>query len=96
MVSEVIDLDDMTRIVIGNKDLSDAQRKITLFHYGEQHLTPQRAGKIAAAAQVKKLVFTHLVIPPHVSAQDIAPKLISQTHETFKGEVLVAKDLDQF
>lgn len=96
MVSEVIDMDDMAKIVNGIKGISDAKRKSMMFHFGEQHLTPQRAGIIAAGAHVKTLVFTHLAMPPKILTSEIAPKLISQTHETFKGEVLVAKDLDQF
>jgi ribonuclease BN (tRNA processing enzyme) len=62
-------------------------------HFRTQHFTPQEAGKIASQAGVRRLVFTRLGIPGTTNAE--APKLIREAHETFKGEVIVAHDLDR-
>jgi len=53
----------------------------------EGHLTPGEAGKIAAAARVKKLVLTHFY--PECEGAD----LLGQCRETYSGEVLLAEDL---
>ncbi len=64
------------------------------YHFEYQHLGPESAAKLAAAAGVKRLVFTHLAIP--APTDNVAPELIQQAQKFFKGEVTVARDLDRF
>ena len=64
------------------------------FHFQYQHLSPEAAGKLAAAAGVKHLVYTHLAIRGATDA--IAPQLLAQTKQVFTGSVSVAHDLDRF
>ncbi len=53
----------------------------------EGHLIPQEAGRIAQMCNCKRLVLSHLY--PVCREDDIA----RQTKKTFKGEVIVARDL---
>lgn len=82
-------------IAVHTKNAKSPQVKAAIIqHFETQHLTPQEAGKIAADAGVHRLVFTHLGIPGSADAE--APMLIREAHETFKGKVIVAHDLDRF
>ncbi len=54
------------------------------------HLTPSLAGQIAARAQVKRLVLTHLY--PQCDNVDI----VKQAGSKYKGPVVVAEDLKSF
>lgn len=51
------------------------------------HLTPSRAGRIAAEAGVKRLALTHFY--PACRGHD----MIGPAREAFGGEVIAAKDL---
>ncbi|MEJ2096818.1 MAG: MBL fold metallo-hydrolase, partial [Deltaproteobacteria bacterium] len=51
------------------------------------HLSPSLAGRIAAAAAVKKLVLIHLY--PECDQVDIA----AQCRKTYQGPLLIAEDL---
>jgi ribonuclease BN (tRNA processing enzyme) len=92
LVSEVMDVPAM--IAVHTQNAPPQAKSAIIQHFETQHLTPQEAGKIAAKAGVRRLVFTHLGIAGTTNAQ--APKLIREAHETFKGEVIVAHDLDRF
>lgn len=94
LVSEVIDLPAMIALFRENPRIPEQVKSAIIQHFKTQHLTPQEAGKIAAEAGVRRLVFTHLSITGKTDAE--AQKLINQAHETFKGEVIVAHDLDKF
>jgi ribonuclease BN (tRNA processing enzyme) len=95
LMSEVMDVPAMIAVYTQSAKLIPPQAKAAVAqHFKTQHLTPQEAGKIAAEAGVRRLVFTHLGIPGTTDAD--APKLIREAHETFKGEVIVAHDLDRF
>ncbi len=93
LVSEVIDLQAWIATTNASP-MSAAEKQAVIAHFRTQHLTPQEAGKIATGAGVGRLVFTHLSIVGTVEAT--APNLIKQAHESFKGAVLVAHDLDKF
>jgi ribonuclease BN (tRNA processing enzyme) len=54
------------------------------------HLTPSRAGKIAATAQVGKLVLTHLY--PECDTVDI----MKECRKTYSGPLTLAQDLMRF
>ena len=96
LVSEVMDKPAMIAAFNQNAKIPlppEAQAAVAE-HFKTQHLSPQESGKIAADAGVRRLVFTHLGIPGQTNVE--APKLIKEAHETFKGEVIVAHDLDRF
>lgn len=93
LVSEVIDLPPFLALTNASQ-LSPQSKRDAIQHYQTQHLTPQQAGKIAAQAKVGRLVFTHLSILG--TTHSIAPKLIREAHKSFKGDVVVARDLDKF
>lgn len=95
LVSEVIDLPRIIDNINGpDSPMPPQVRPGLIAHLKAQHLTPQQAGAIAAAAGVKRLVFTHLAIVG--PADKSAPGLISGARETFRGEVSVAHDLEKF
>lgn len=96
LVSEVFDVPAMIAFMANNtkSPIAPQVRSGMIQHFETQHLTPQEAGKIAAQAGVRRLVFTHLGIPGPTNAE--TPNLVRAAHETFKGEVIVAHDLDKF
>lgn len=53
----------------------------------EDHLTPSRAGQLAAEANVKKLILTHFYFD--TSKYNVR----AQVRKHFKGQVVIAKDL---
>ena len=69
-------------------------RQFGQFHFQYQHLSAANAAKLAAAAGVQCLVFTHLAIPGPTDS--VAPRLIQQARQFFKGKVKVAHDLERF
>lgn len=99
LVSEVIDLATMTQALKntpGMPSMPEAGNQEMIDHFVRQHISPREVGKMATTAGVKKVVFTHLSILPTATVAAIGPKLIAEAHETFKGDVVVAQDLDQF
>ncbi len=93
LVSEVIDVPAMVALIRRIPDAPQTKSAV-IKHFETQHLTPQEAGRMAADDGVRRLIFTHLSITGTTNAE--APKLIKEAHETFKGEVIVAHDLDRF
>ena len=63
----------------------------TLKNVMEYHSTPQDVGKLAQAANVKRLVLNHFV-PPVFDEQSLR-KEISKYYD---GEIILGKDLDVF
>lgn len=94
LVSEVIDLPVMSQIIKNIKMMSPDKKNAMIEHFKLHHITPQDAGKMAAVDGVERLVFTHLSVPKTTAESD--DSLIKQAHETFKGEVFVARELDRF
>lgn len=96
LVSEVADPAAVASRVasITNSTLPPETKSANIRHFEMQHLSPQEAGKIAEGAGVRLLVFTHTVSGGTFNA--VATRLINGAHETFKGEVIVARDLDRF
>jgi ribonuclease BN (tRNA processing enzyme) len=72
LVSEVMDVPAM--IAVHTQNAPPQAKSAIIQHFETQHLTPQEAGKIAAKAGLRRLVFTHLGIAGTTNAQ--APKLI--------------------
>jgi len=95
LISEVIDLPSIIADAEARQPNMTASEKATLTtHLITQHLTPEEAGRIATAAHIRRLVFTHLAIVGPTNM--IAPRLIAGARTTFGGEVEVAHDLDTF
>ena len=86
-------MDVPAMIAVHTQNAPPQAKSAIIQHFETQHLTPQEAGKIAAKAGVRRLVFTHLGIPGRT---DEGPQLIKGAHETFKGEIIVAHDPDRF
>ena len=95
LVSEVIDLQSILAEADARQpNMTAAQRTMLITHLITQHLTPEQAGRLAAAAHVRRLVLTHLAIVG--STNLIAPRLIAGAQKVFNGKVDVAHDLQMF
>lgn len=94
LVSEVIDLPVMVQVINNIKMMPPAKKAAMIEHFKLHHITPQDAGKMAAEDGVERLVFTHLSVPG--ATAEATPSLLKQAHETYKGEVFVARELDRF
>lgn len=93
LVSEVIDVDMIVAKMTAAK-FPPAVLNGKIRHMREDHLTPVEVGKLAAAANVKEVVLTHLV-----PGDDDETNLSGYTKgitDYFKGPVHLARDLDRF
>ena len=87
---------DFARRLIGSYGFaSEAEPRMTpeeqaglLRHHIEEHLLPDELGKLAARANVKTVVLTHL-------NDDYVP-FAEEVKKHFSGPVLIAKDLMEF
>jgi ribonuclease BN (tRNA processing enzyme) len=68
------------------------EQKNLIRHHIEEHLLPEDLGKMAARANVKKVVMTHLQPSPN---NDYS-RYIEEVKKHYSGQVLVAKDLMEF
>jgi ribonuclease BN (tRNA processing enzyme) len=64
------------------------EQKALLRHHVEEHLLPDEVGKLAARANVKAVVLTHL--------NDDYVRHVEEIKKHFSGQVLIAKDLMEF
>jgi ribonuclease BN (tRNA processing enzyme) len=74
-------------------DCSQPEERRVMMGYQKIHSSPEVVGRIAAQAGVKKVVALHFGVrsePP-----EILSTFEAQIKRSFKGEVLIAKDLDQ-
>ena len=95
LISGVIDLPSIMADAEARDPNMTASEKATLTtHLVTQHLTPEDAGRIATAAHIHRLVFTHFAMVGPTNM--IAPRLIAGARKTFAGEIDVAHDLDTF
>jgi ribonuclease BN (tRNA processing enzyme) len=96
LVSEVGDPEWVAALVASITKSTDSPeaKAAGIHHFTMQHLNPQEAGKIAEGAGARLLVFTHLGIWGEFN--ESATRIISAAHETFRGHVIVARDLDRF
>ena len=62
--------------------------------YTAGHLTPSRAGRVAAEANCRKLVLTHFY--PECAGQDLAGGARSGEGWAFGGDVVLGEDLQRF
>ena len=68
------------------------EQKNLLRHHVEEHLLPEDLGKMAARANVKAVVMTHLQPVPN----DDYSHYVREVKKHYSGEVLVARDLMEF
>ena len=64
------------------------EQEALLRHHIEEHLLPDQVGKLAARANVKAVVLTHL--------NDNYVRHVEEIKKHFSGQVLIAKDLMEF
>lgn len=97
LVSEVGSAEDVRQVLIKNgtwQGMTPEQQTAFVQHLTEEHLTPQEVGKMAARAQVKTVVLTHLL--PTVNEHDDYQRFVPEVGRFFSGRVVVAKDLMEF
>jgi ribonuclease BN (tRNA processing enzyme) len=68
------------------------QQKNSIRHHIEEHLLPEDLGRMAARANVKAVVMTHLQPSPN----DDYSRYVSDVRKHYSGQVFVAKDLMEF
>lgn len=95
LVSEMIDLDaTLARVRQVSPNMPEATRATMAQHLSTHHLTPQAVGELAARADARALVVTHLA---GGAPDDARPRAYAATiAERFKGRVTIANDLDRF
>ncbi|WP_375195964.1 MBL fold metallo-hydrolase [Sphingobium sp.] len=95
LVSEMIDIDaTLDRVRHVNPTMPAAARATMTQHLTTHHLTPQAVGELASRARVKALVVTHLAGGTTDDARSRAYE--AAIHQSFKGPVTIANDLDRF
>jgi ribonuclease BN (tRNA processing enzyme) len=67
------------------------EQKNFIRHHIEEHLLPEDLGKMAARANVRTVVMTHLQPAPNDDQ-----RYIDEVKKHYSGQVLVAKDLMEF
>lgn len=92
LVSEVIDPEAaLAELVRQRPDLPFFARAFIMEHFRQQHLTGTAAGQIARAAHVRRLVLTHIAVPPEGIAATRAAAAAA-----YGGSVEVAVDLGRY
>jgi hypothetical protein len=71
-----------------------AEQEGWLRHMHEEHVTPEDIGKMAAKADVKAVVMTHL--GPSVDPNDDYQRYIGEAKKYFSGPITIARDLMKF
>jgi len=97
LVSEIGSAEDVKRVLIKNgawQGMTSEQQAGFMRHLTEEHLTAQEVGKMAARANVKTVVLTHLL--PTVDEHDDYQRFVPEVKKLFSGDVVVAKDLMEF
>jgi ribonuclease BN (tRNA processing enzyme) len=72
--------------------MKPAEQENLIRHHIEEHLLPEDLGKMAARANVKAVVMTHLQPSPN----DDYARYIADVKRHYSGQVFVAKDLMEF
>lgn len=64
------------------------------WHFRAHHLLPIQVGEMGAGADAKRLVVTHMV--PNITDEAMAQRYTSEIAKAFKGEIVIASDLERF
>jgi ribonuclease BN (tRNA processing enzyme) len=95
LFSEMIDLEaTLANERRANPDRPQAERDELRLHLVTQHLTPDEVGKLAARAQVKRLVVTHYVAGSTGEAEKA--QYLATIKKEYTGPAQVANDLERF
>jgi len=97
LVSEIGSAEDVKQVLIKNgawQGMTPEQQAGFMRHLTEEHLTAEEVGKMAARANVKTVVLTHLL--PTVDEHDDYQRFVPEVKKLFSGDVVVAKDLMEF
>lgn len=94
LVSEVIDMSAMEAVLARANDIPPAARAPMMAHMAQDHLTPENVARLAAAADAKRVVLTHLA--PGMDDETSTAGYTSGMAAIFHGPVSVANDLDRF
>lgn len=97
LVSEVGSPEDVKQVLIKSgtwQAMTPEQQNAFMRHEMEEHLTPEEVGKMAARANVREVVLTHLL--PTVDERDDYQRLVPEVKKHFAGQVRVARDLMEF
>jgi ribonuclease BN (tRNA processing enzyme) len=74
------------------QQFTSGEQKNLVRHHIEEHLLPEDLGKMAARANVKTVVMTHVQPSPN----DDYSRYVDEVKKHYSGQVLVAKDLMEF
>ena len=74
------------------QQMTSEEQRNYIRHHIEEHLLPEDLGKMAARANVRTVVMTHLQPAPN----DDYSRYINEVKNHYSGQVLVAKDLMEF
>lgn len=92
LVSSILDLDAAVATIRATRPNAPAAFYETArAHFAQHHLSPQAAGQLAAAAGVKRIVFTHIGITP---ARMKAAK--AELSKSWRGPAVFARDLGTY
>jgi ribonuclease BN (tRNA processing enzyme) len=95
LISEMMDIPAVLEIVKkNNPNIPPQQLEGVEWHFRAHHLLPVQVGELAANAGVKRVVVTHMV--PNISSAAMADRYKAEMGERFKGEIVIANDLDRF
>ncbi|SLK04125.1 MBL fold metallo-hydrolase [Novosphingobium mathurense] len=95
LVAEMIDVDrTMAKVRANTPNVSADAASGLMQHLSKHHLTPLDVGRLAAAAQVKSLVVTHLAAPGATGTDEL--KYLRDIAANFSGPAVIAHDLDAF
>jgi ribonuclease BN (tRNA processing enzyme) len=95
LVSEMIDVEQTLQNVTRTRpDLAAEQRQELVAHLTQHHLTPAQVGELAAHAEAKRLVITHLV-PGRMGPAE-QERYLRDIRRHYPGPVTFANDLDRF
>ena len=92
LVSEIIQPEAaLAEVASFYPEVAKALKGPLLAHFVEEHLTAKELGKLAAAAAVKRVVITHQAL-----ALGGAGKALSEIKASYRGPVVIAKDLQSY
>lgn len=97
LVTEVILSDDLVTLYERNgiwQSKTPAEQEGNIRHLEEEHITPEVVGKMAAKANAKAVLMTHLVAT--VDPNDDYQRYVEGAKKYFSGPIVLAKDLMRF
>ncbi|WP_259413760.1 MBL fold metallo-hydrolase [Pseudoalteromonas sp. SG45-6] len=95
LVSEMMDIDHtVNQIKKTNPRMPEKKFKGIHRHLSKHHLSPQQVGELAKAADVKKLVITHMA--PGLDTPEEIDFYTKQVQGEYKGTISIAQDLNRY